>query len=73
MWWPVSPSYYTVRGRKLFGRGRHVRFAANLQERGARAAWRAAAVTLRAVRGDDVDDVVVPDPRHRRCALWEWD
>jgi hypothetical protein len=72
-WDPITPDYYSTSGRKFYGRGRHMGIAANLQERAIRAAWRAVAVELLAVRRDDVDDVVLPDPRHRHDALWMWD
>jgi hypothetical protein len=70
-WWPDSPSPYSDAGKTLFGRGRHVRTAANLQERGIRAAWRTTARTLAGTRLDLVDDVALPDPRHRHYALWD--
>lgn len=48
-----------------------VREQSNLMEGGIRAAWRAARQELLAVQREDLDDVELPDPRHRHFALWD--
>lgn len=69
-WAPITPNYYSPEGYKFYGRHRHVHRDANLLERGTRAAWRDCAKKLLATPIDEIDDVMLPDPRHRHLALW---
>jgi hypothetical protein len=71
-WSPMTPNYYSTAGRKFYGRGRHIHLAANFRERGIRTAWRDCAKMLLALPIGEIEDVALPDPRHRRSALWDW-
>lgn len=65
--WPVG-GY----SRQLGYFARHcVKEQGNQIERGIRAAWRGARQQLLQVDRDDLDDVELPDPRHRHFALWD--
>lgn len=70
-WWPDTPNYYSDAGSRIWGRERHVKHTANLYERGIRAAWRNTAHRLLATGREDLDDIELPDPRHRHFALWD--
>lgn len=73
IWDPCGPWYYGREGRKHYGRTSRVGYGANRFERGVRAAWRDCAQGLRYTPLDDIDDVTLPDPRHRHFAIWdEW-
>lgn len=70
-WEPEWPNYYSKTGNKHWARERHVQEFANRQERGIRAAWRDTVRLLKATPVDLVDDIPLPDPRHRHFALWD--
>lgn len=82
-WWPDTVRYYSRQGIKYYGRPRHVKEQGNLIERGIRAAWIvyrqkviASRVCVEGIAGcpclfDAVDEIDLPDPRHRRFALWD--
>lgn len=70
-WWPDAPSYYSRSGARFWPRPPSVKGQGNMIEKGIRAAWRRARQELLSVQFDDLDDVVLPDPRHRHFALWD--
>jgi hypothetical protein len=72
VWSPLTPSYYSKRVRKFYGRPRSRSQDENLFERGVRAAWRDCAKKLSGTPIGEIDEVVLPDPRHRHNVLW-WD
>jgi hypothetical protein len=79
-WEPVSPSYYSDEGIKVYGREGGLNVDGNLYERGIRAQWRAARNRLLSTMGCyeyqpgcycGLDEDAIPDPRHRHYALWD--
>ena len=81
-WWPDAPNYYSRAGARFWPRPPSVQGQANQMERGIRAAWRMARRELLQVVPCrecgpgrncycDLDDIELPDPRHRHFALWD--
>jgi hypothetical protein len=70
-WEPDVPSYYSAAGARYWPRERYVKEQANQIERSIRAAWRTVRQELLQVSIGDLDDVELPDPRHRHFAMWD--
>lgn len=72
-WWPDLPNYYAgwPYRAKAYSRPRSIGCVANRTERGIRCAWRNTRQALLAAGRNDVDDIELPDPRHRHYALWD--
>lgn len=79
-WWPDIPSYYSRTGARFWPRPPSVQGQANQVERGIRAQWRTARQELLATQHCHewqrgcyccLDEVELPDPRHRHFALWD--
>lgn len=66
-WWPDLPNAYNRPGRKNYT-WPTVTAHRRLHERGIRAKWRLCRQEMLATPISDIDEIELPDPRHRRQA-----